>query len=172
MWLCPVRKPEKGFTLIEILAVTIIIGVIAAIAAPNFVKLLTRNQVNQDITAIEGALREAQKRATRNSRNCTISINAAARTIANNGANDTCLLTTRNINNNFTLNTNRNTITFSGKGNITLAPTPVIVLSTPNATLDIPRCVVIETSLGSMRNGNYTAPIPIAPAVPLPGSCQ
>lgn len=172
MWLCYARKREKGFTLIEILAVTIILGVIAAIATPNFFRLMIRNQANQDIAEIVGAFKEAQKRATRNSRNCTIDINAAARTISNDTVNDTCLLTTRNINNNFTLSTNRDDLDFSGKGTITLVPAaPVVVISDPNGILDIPRCVVIETSLGSIRTGNYTAPIPIPPADPVPGSC-
>ncbi|MEL6439454.1 MAG: prepilin-type N-terminal cleavage/methylation domain-containing protein [Cyanobacteria bacterium J06621_8] len=166
----PVRKPEKGFTLIEIIVVTIIVGIIGAIAIPSFFALLNRNRVNQAIGEIEGALREAQNRATRNGRSCQISINAATNTISNTGANDTCLLTTRNINTDFTLATSRPNITFSGKGNIALAPqVPVIVLADPNGGSNQQSCVVIENSLGSIRTGEYTGTIP---AIPLPGSCQ
>lgn len=169
MWLCPVRKQEKGFTLIEMIVVTIIVGIISAIALPNLLGLLNRNQVNQATGEIEGALKEAQKVATRNGKSCTISINAANNTISNGaGANDRCLLATRNIDDDFTLTTSRTDITFSGKGNITLAPVPVIVISFPDGSTQ-QKCVVIENSLGSVRTGDYSGTIP---ATPVPGSCQ
>ena len=47
MLLYNARKYNSGFTLIEMLATIVIIGVIAAIAAPNFLGLLNRNRVNE-----------------------------------------------------------------------------------------------------------------------------
>jgi len=171
MWLYPVRKQAKGFTLIEIIVVTIIVGVIGALAIPSFFGLLNRNRVNQGISDIEGALKEAQARATRNGKSCQILITTTPNTIANGtGANDNCLLNPRNIDSDFTLTTSRDDITFSGKGNISLTDgVPVIVLSFPDGGSTQQSCVVIENSLGSIRTGDYAGTIP---ATPVPGSCQ
>ena len=166
----PAHRKEKGFTLIEMIVVTVIVSIIGAIAIPSFFGLLNRNRGNRAIAEIEGALKEAQKRAIRSGRSCTIAINTATNTISNSTANDTCLLTTRNIDTDFTLTTSRTGITFSGKGNISLAPqTPVIVVSFPNGGSNQQRCVVMENTLGSIRTGEYAGAIP---AVPLPNSCQ
>ena len=148
--------------------VTVIVGIIGAVAVPSFFGLLNRNRGNQAIAEIEGALIEAQKRAARNSRSCTININTANNTILNNTAADTCLLTTRNINTDFTINTSSPTITFSGKGNIGGA-TPVIVVSFPNGGSNQQRCIVVQSPLGAIRTGDYSGAIPDPP---IPGSCQ
>ncbi len=169
MWLWHVRKQEPGFTLTEVIVVTVIVGVIGALAVPSFFSLLNRNRVNQAVGEIEGALREAQKGAIRTSRSCTISIDTTNTRISNNSANDNCLLTTRNFDSDFTLTSSRPTITFSSKGNIALDPTPVIVMSFPNGGSNQQRCVVIENTLGLMRTGDYSGTIP---AVPLPDDCQ
>lgn len=168
MWLYSVRKQEQGFTLIEMIVTVVILGVIAAAATPNLLGFLNRNEVNQEFAEIEGALREAQKVAIRNGKSCTISIDAAAKTISNDTVNDRCLTATRFINSKYTLDTSRPTITFSGKGNIDITTVPVIVLSFPTGGVTRPKCVVIQNSLGVIRTGTYNGTIP---QTPVPGSC-
>ncbi|MEO0687038.1 MAG: prepilin-type N-terminal cleavage/methylation domain-containing protein, partial [Cyanobacteria bacterium J06649_11] len=146
MLLCHVRKQDRGFTLIEMMVVTVIAGIIGALAIPSFFGLFNRNRGDQAIAEIEGALKEAQKRATRNSRSCTINIDTTGNSISNN-AGDNCLLTTRNINDDFTINSNTTDITFSGKGNIG-GVTPVIVVSFPDGGSNQQRCVVVQSPLG------------------------
>ncbi|MGF1589461.1 MAG: Tfp pilus assembly protein FimT/FimU [Pleurocapsa sp.] len=171
MLLYNARKSSSGFTLIEMLVTITVVGVIAAIASPNFLGLLNRNRVNEAAQQIEGALKEAQRQALRNSKSCTISINTTIKTIANSGTNG-CLLSTRVLNDSIQLNTSRTTITFSGKGNITIDtttnPTPVLVVSIPNGT-NHQRCVVLDGFLASMRTGDYSGTIP---ATPVPDSCE
>ena len=171
MWLWHVRKQEPGFTLTEVIVVTVIVGVIGAFTVPNFFSLLNRNRVDQAVGEIEGAFKEAQKGAIRTSRSCTISIDTTTKRISNNSADDNCLLTIRDYNNTqFTLTSSRTTITFSSKGNISLDPqTPVIVISFPNGGSNQQRCVVIENTLGLIRTGDYSGTIP---TVPLPEDCQ
>jgi general secretion pathway protein G len=54
------RNPQAGFTLIEIMVVVIIIGILAAIVAPNVIGRVDDARITAakaDISAIEGALR-------------------------------------------------------------------------------------------------------------------
>ncbi len=169
MLLYNARRSDDGFTLIEMLTVIIIIGVIAAIAAPNFLGLLNRNRVNEAAQQIEGALKEAQRQAMRQGKQCRVDIDTANNIISNPAAPlNGCLLSNRNLNNLIQLNSNTTTITFSGKGNITGATPPVLVVSIPNGT-DLQKCIVLDSLLGSQRSGEYTGAIPTSP---VSASCQ
>ena len=145
MLLYCVPKKNTGFTLIEVVTVVIVIGVIAAIAAPNFLGLLNRNRANSAIGAIEGAIREAQRQATKDSQSCTVNVTSATRIVSGG-----CLLSNRVLDNNVTIDADR-TITFSGKGNTTSETT--IVVSTNNNT--VRKCIVVSSGLGLIRKGDF-----------------
>lgn len=171
MLLYNARKSNSGFTLIEMLAVIIIIGVIAAIAAPNFLGLLNRNRVNEARQQIAGGLKEAQRQALRQGQQCSVTIDTVNKTITNPAApTNGCLLSSRNLDNLVQLNSNTATITFSGKGNITGGLAPVLVVSLPNGT-DLQRCVVLDSLLGSQRSGDYSGTIADG-ATPVSANCQ
>jgi prepilin-type N-terminal cleavage/methylation domain-containing protein len=163
MLLYNVRKSSSGFTLIEMLVTITVVGVIAALSAPNFLGLLSRNRVNEAAQQVEGALKEAQRQAMRKGKQCTINIDTTNKIISNPAAPASgCLLSNRNLNDSIQLNTSRTAITFSGKGNIDATTTPVLVVSIPNRT-NQQKCVVLEGFLASMRTGDYSGTIPTSP---------
>jgi hypothetical protein len=66
------------------------------------------------------------------------------------------LLSSRNLNNLIQLNSNINSIVFSGKGNITGATPPVLVVSMPDSS-DSRKCTVLEGFFGTLRSGDYSS---------------
>ena len=55
------RRPQSGFTLIELLVVVLIIGILAAIAVPQYFKVVEKGKVSEAMQWIAG-LKGAQER--------------------------------------------------------------------------------------------------------------
>ena len=153
-WYYASNNKEAGFNLIEILVVTIIVGIVAAIAAPNFLGLLRRNQVNAALQTLHGAIKETQRQAIRQGRSCRIDFDLSNNKLTGNPPN--CLLSDRLLNDDIVIRTNfpgaSPNISFSHKGSTTRSGT--IVVSSPQTNSQ--RCFVISLGLGIMRTGNYT----------------
>ena len=160
------RKNNHGFTLIEMLATVIILGIIAAIATPNLMALFSHHRVNNALRIINGAVKETQRQAIRQGITCTVTINPGdndpgERTIV--AAPASCLPEVRLIdddiniaNDDITVRVNLtptpDTITFSAKGNTASGGT-IAVFSDSS---DTQRCFVISNGLGITRTGDYT----------------
>jgi type IV pilus assembly protein PilA len=66
------KKLSKGFTLIELMIVVAIIGILAAIAIPNFMKYQLRSKFSEASSNIEG-LRKAEEAVRQGERKVTVS---------------------------------------------------------------------------------------------------
>ena len=148
------KKSDRGFTLIELAIVLVIISVLAAIAAPNLLGLLNRYRVDRATETLVGAIKEAQRQAMRQSKLCRVNINPTNNTITGTPTN--CLLSERKIEDNIKIRSNiRGTIpniSFSYRGSTTKMGT--IVLSSKGTSSQ--KCFVISLGTGIARTGTYT----------------
>ena len=179
MLLWHVRKRNSGFTLIEMITVVIIIGVIAAITSPNLLGLLYQNRINQAMRQIEGAVREAQKQATRQSKTCKIRFtttgtgnskrsivqvrpdeNIAGVDVSYSG----CLLDNRELPRDISIGLKGTGIIeapsvadlgFSAKGNPDVPVPSIMYIEHPN--VNDKKCVEIRGMFGKIISGNYNS---------------
>lgn len=154
MWRFNVRETEGGFTLIEMAVVVLIVGILAAIAAPSFLGMYARTQVNQTLVSVQGTLLEAQRQAMRTSTPCDLTLNTT--TPAVTGA---CLPTGNRSFRRVAMRSSATAMRFTIKGavsntNNTAMTQPVtVVISSPNTNLQ--RCLVMSVPLGLIRTGTY-----------------
>lgn len=165
------KKSSKGFTLVEMIAAVVIVGIIASLAAPNLLGLLNQARVKDGLGQVEGAIREAQKLAVRRGRTCKIKFvtktvdgkprqvisvvesTDAGESVSVNYYNG-CLLEERILPLNVTVDSGGITkITFTSKGNTVADSEGTIVVSHKNTNTK--KCLRIEGTLGNILTGNY-----------------
>lgn len=170
-----VRKnnQNKGFSLIEILIIVVIIGILAAIAVPSFAGSLDRVKLNQAVVEVRGILQEAQRQAIRKSQPCDVILMLSATPIqitANCGVTGD-----RNLSQRVQLITNISQITGNpikitfgilGTAEFTVItstnpPPPVdpsgkLIFSVAHSSIRDKKCLAISNTLGLTRSGEYT----------------
>ncbi len=74
----PFHLTQRGFTLIEVLVIVIIVGVITAITAPSVSAMMDRIKVDRSVVEIRSILQESQRSAIRQSKFCTALISLSS----------------------------------------------------------------------------------------------
>ncbi len=164
------RSNNDGFTLIELLVVIVMVGILAAIAAPSWLTFLNSRRVNAANDEILQALRQAQVQSIRTKRSQTVVFNTAANpptitvlgttTVLGNGALKPDMAGMAIINGTTSPNClTTSCIEFNANGNIVndISIQGIKIAVTAPPTTGSKRCVVVETLLGGMRTAKDTA---------------
>ena len=145
----------QGWTLIEIAAIAVIVGILASLAVPNMVGTMYKNKVQAGLARVKGALQEAQRNAIRMGKECKVTITAGSNPsiIVNSETKYLGCLSEQYILEDVELLENfpGTTIRFSYKGNTTNLGT--IVVQSPNTNAK--HCLVSSNFLGIIRSGVY-----------------
>jgi prepilin-type N-terminal cleavage/methylation domain-containing protein len=157
------RPTNQGWTLIEVGVVTVIVGILAAIAFPNLAGIQARNQLRSATNDVKAALQQAQKNAIKRGATCRVDITVSSGTVQSGTSTTGCVNNPVNLSSSYNgigLVSSLTSIDFSYKGNPTFTPAPspvvdqVIRLSS-TGTSDV-RCLVISEQLGIIRSGTYS----------------
>jgi prepilin-type N-terminal cleavage/methylation domain-containing protein len=159
----PLRHSTSGYTVIEMITVMVIIGVLAAIAAPGWLAFMNSRRANAARDQILQSLRQAQAEAIRKKEVQAVNFNTGV-----NPPTITALGVTQQIGdgqltaNQVTLQakngaTNVNRVEFSSSGNVRtpdLDPQGLKITVIVPPTGGAKRCVIVQTLLGAMRAGS------------------
>jgi prepilin-type N-terminal cleavage/methylation domain-containing protein len=152
---------NKGFTLIETAAVTIVVGILAALGTPSLMGMMARNALKTDMNRVKGALQEAQRAAIKQGTQCNVAITAP------NSVTSACFTEAVELDSNTSFvpsPTGFNQISFSFKGNLTANPSTgsgtgtgtgerLLIFSNTRTTAQ--KCLAIATGIGLFRGGDY-----------------
>ncbi len=173
-------RNAQGFTLVEIVVAIAVVGIFAAIAAPSFTAWLDNKKVDDIAAQIEGAIREAQAQAVKESRPCTLSISKADARVTSDppsclptGPRDLKKLGVKILSDNnsgISLGTANlgepAKIQFSYKGTLSIAPTGtglITIYQGEGADSQKKRCIAITSGIGIIRTGRYLGSSPAEP---------
>lgn len=152
------RSSQAGFTMLELLVVTMMIGVMAAIASPGMLGFIRRGKVTSAHSAVQGALQEMQREAIKRGTNCNVTF-PASNTSGSLTITSNCLIsgtvTLEDVRIRHDLpNITLDLFNFRGETEDALTGDVVIIISQQDGNL-FQKCIALSDGLGLIRIGNY-----------------
>lgn len=146
-------RADQGFTLIETLIVTVMVGIMGAIAAPGMLGFLARAKVDQGFAKAQAVLQLTQREAIKQSETCATLLpdNDSEGGIITSECTSTGSETLTDIKIKYN-RANSKEVNFSFRGHTNSMRT--IVFYSPKTQHK--RCIVISTGIGMIRSGVYT----------------
>jgi type II secretory pathway pseudopilin PulG len=161
------RKNEAGFTLLELLVIVILLGTLAAIAAPGWLGFINRQRVRTVNDRVFQSLRTAQSEAKRTKRDVTVTFDKSVDPprvtfnppLATGGSEQkldgggeikagTIALS---FNRPDSTNPNSSSIVFDYQGNLTAATTTPFIVAVAPTGGGTKQCAIVATLIGGMR---------------------
>ena len=148
------RHKKRGFTLVEVMVVVIILGVLSSLAIPSFIAMNSRAKLNRGMTDISTSIQEVQRTAIRTGKPCTITFPTTG--TLDPSINSSCLIAGNLQLNSFKIRNDISSIIFNHQGNTTTSTglKGTIILSLPAGNQE-EKCLVISPGIGLIRTGNY-----------------
>lgn len=165
-----VHKGVQGFTQIELAITVLVIGVLAAIAAPSFQQWQQQRKVDQAVITVENAIRETRAEAVKRGQKCELSLQEGFNASSNGASpliNGDCVIKTSDfeligIRLEHTRAKPIWKVVFNHKGeNRESNPggTGTIAIGAGTAIFSVPgttiqsRCIAVSTGIGLHRSG-------------------
>jgi prepilin-type N-terminal cleavage/methylation domain-containing protein len=159
------HKGSRGFTQIEMAITVVVIGVLAAIAAPSFQKWQQQKKVDQAVIILDNVIRETQGEAVKRSQNCELRITEGfnpQRTGASVLVTGNCIVSTADLE--FVGVQLRHTgptrpvwnIFFNARGENRNPPNGpgTAIFTIPNVSIR-PKCITLSVGIGLKRSGQW-----------------
>ena len=173
------RKGDGGFTLLEVLATVLVLGILSSIAAPSWLAFINRQRVRTVNDRVFQSLRTAQSEAKRSKRDIKVTFSAPSvdpptvtfsPALATGGSTQTLNAGGEIKPGIIALVSNATSITFDYQGNVK-DPLPLDTSVTPNVSRFVAtvspvngggkQCAIVETIIGGMRTAEGSeCPIP------------
>lgn len=152
------KNTTAGYTLIEVLAVVVIVGILAAIAAPSWLAYANRQRVRAVESDLIQYLQRSQQKAIKERQEVAVGVSTVGGmpVVTNGGAQERLGPADLQAN---VINVDTAVVPFDYKGMVTdnSVTLPIVINITPANGGNIQHCVMVTSILGNLKSSREAA---------------